>query len=63
MITMNEAPVLMSKGKYQFTFIGLSTDDKPVSSYKGKWIANGSTFLEIDTKKLSMYDEDSNTWV
>ena len=35
---------------------GLSTDEKP-SGY-----ATGSVFFEIDTKKVSFYDEESDTW-
>ena len=42
---------------------GLSTDTKPTGTYDGKKIANGSTFMEIDTKTLYYYDAASETWV
>lgn len=38
--------------------IGLSTDEKPATDK----IPNGSTFKEMDTGKLFMYDRDSKTW-
>lgn len=41
---------------------GLSTDTKPTGIYDGKKIANGSTFLEMDTKDVKFYDADSDTW-
>lgn len=37
---------------------GLSTDDKPV----GQEVKNGSTFLEMDTSKVFMYDADNEQW-
>lgn len=42
-------------------YYGLSTDTKPVADG-----LNGSTFYEIDTRDLYMYNEDGNTgeeWV
>lgn len=38
--------------------IGLSTDEKPTTDK----IPNGSTFKEMDTGKLFMYDGDTKTW-
>ncbi len=49
--------------KAQFSFKGKSTDTKPVDLWKETVIANGSSFLEIDTKALSFYDEDTKSWV
>lgn len=40
---------------------GLSTDGKPTEA-NGKKIANGSVYLEIDTKKLYFFDADSQEW-
>lgn len=40
---------------------GLSTDPKP-TQMGDIIIDNGSVFVEIDTKKLSFYDLDSQTW-
>ena len=37
-------------------YIGLSTDTKPEN------IANGSIFLEIDTKKVFIFDEENLIW-
>lgn len=36
---------------------GLSTDTKPTEN-----ICNGTTFFEIDTSKLFIYDEENNIW-
>lgn len=37
---------------------GLSTDTKPTTD-----INNGSTFYEMDTKKVFMYDEENLRWL
>lgn len=39
-------------------YVGLSTDTKPTDN-----VANGSTFVEIDTQKFYIYDEDGGDWV
>jgi hypothetical protein len=49
--------------KGEWSFKGKSTETKPTDTYKGVEIANGSSFLEIDTKKLFFYDEDIKDWV
>ena len=36
---------------------GLSTDTKPVN------VANASTFYEMDTKTLHMFDEENKVWL
>ena len=41
---------------------GLSTDEKPTVTYKYTKIENGSTFIEMDTGKVYMYDEENATW-
>lgn len=38
-------------------FVGLSTDTKPTEN-----VRNGSTFVEMDTKKLYAYDEENAEW-
>ena len=38
-------------------FIGLSTDEKPVN------VANASTFYEMDTKKLFLFDAENKVWL
>lgn len=40
------------------TIYGTSTDDKPTD----ETIANGSIFVETDTQKVFMYDEENTTW-
>lgn len=41
---------------------GLSTDEKPIQWFKGKCIPNGSTFQEIDTTQIYMYDTEKDEW-
>ncbi len=52
----------VAKSRELFTLAGLSTDTKPVAEYKGIRIRNGSTFIEIDTGKAYMYDEEGGKW-
>ena len=44
-------------------FKGKSTDTKPTGTFAGKKIPNGSTFYEINTGDIYMYDEESSTWL
>ena len=37
---------------------GLSTDSKPTTG-----IITGSTFVEVDTAKVYLFNESSSTWV
>ena len=39
-------------------FRGLSLDSKPTTSQ----IPNGSTFMEMDTGKVYMYDKENTQW-
>lgn len=41
---------------------GLSTDTKPVEDNNTK-VPNGSTFFEMDTGKLFMYDNEHDVWL
>lgn len=67
MITVDSTPKLKQGAKYEFPFSGLSTDTKPTVTYHYGGaempIANASSFMEIDTKKLFFYDEEHETWV
>lgn len=63
MVSIDETPRLKHGGTYEFAFKGLSSDTKPTGKYEGLPIANGSTFIEIDTKNLKYYDEGGGTWV
>lgn len=42
-----------------FEFRGLSTDNKPTDPKVG----NGSVFLEIDTGKVFIFNEEAAAWV
>lgn len=44
------------------SFKGLSTDTKPVETFQGLEIPNGSSFLEIDTQNVVFYDAEGQTW-
>ena len=44
------------------SFKGLSTDTKPVETFQGLEIPNGSSFLEIDTQNMVFYDAENKTW-
>lgn len=39
------------------TYVGLSTDAKPSDA------GNGSTFIEMNTGKVFMYNAEGNAWV
>lgn len=47
----------------QFSLYGLSTDTKPINTFDGRKIANGSSFFEMDTQNIKFYNADTNTWV
>lgn len=40
---------------------GLSTDTKPIE-FNGKKIDNGSTFIEIDTGNIFVFDLENEEW-
>ena len=63
MVTVDETPKLKQGRTYEFSFKGLSSDTKPTGKHEGLLIANGSTFIEMDTKNLKYYDEGGGTWV
>ena len=39
-------------------YVGLSTDTKPTGN-----VANGSTFIEMDTGHVYWYDKASGDWI
>lgn len=49
---------MVSTENMSMEYVGLSTDEKPVDG-----VGNGSTFVEMDTKKFYIFDEDSKTWI
>ena len=49
-------------GKIKYDLDGLSTDTKPtLTEYPD--MKNGSTYMEMDTKKLYMWDAENEQWV
>ena len=40
-----------------YEFRGLSTDEKPIER-----VGNGSVFIELDTGKVFMFDEQNKVW-
>ena len=44
-------------------FFGLSKDEKPIGQINGARVTNGSIFIEIDTKKIYMFDEENQLWI
>ena len=46
-----------------FRFSGLQSDEKPIETYNGAVIANGSVFLEMDTGVTYDYDAAGKSWV
>lgn len=41
---------------------GLSTDIKPTGEFEGISIENGSILIEMDTKKVFVYDCQNKLW-
>lgn len=55
--------VTLGRAAYQETsrvseFYGKSTDEKPIEN-----VENGSSFYEIDTQKVFIFDEETQTWI
>lgn len=50
---------------YVFELYGLSTDEKPMGylSKEQAKLGNGSSFYEMDTKKIFLYDEENKRWI
>lgn len=61
MITIYSQKDLDNDGKMEVELRGLSTDQKPTIIKKAT-IDNGSTFIEIDTGKIYMYDLEHEQW-
>ena len=56
--TTNAVTIDFQNNKIIANLYGTSEDTKPTSGY-----ANGSTFLEVDTGKIYLFNEDSSEWV
>lgn len=53
----------VARSRELFRFTGLASDTKPVTEYNGVLIRNGSIFIEIDTGKSYLYDEEGGKWI
>lgn len=62
MITYKANPTMRKDGTYEFEFEGKSTDEKPVVRHRGMPIANGASFMTLDTAKYFKYDAESEQW-
>ena len=63
MISFESSNFDYKTGSARMSLKGLSSDIKPTGEYQGVKILNGSSFLEMDTKDLKFYDEESEIWV
>ena len=61
MITAVRTGGTEERGVFEFT--GLSSDTKPTGEWEGTEIDNSSSFFEMDTKTVSFYDGNTDTWV
>ena len=50
-------------GSWIWEYTGLSTDTKPVYDAELRKIPNGSTFFEMDTGDVYLFDFDTKTWL
>lgn len=49
--------MVTATGEKTYEYRGLSTDVKPT-----KRVGNGSVFIEMDTGKVFMFDEQNKVW-
>ena len=57
MITIYRESGLIDGQKVELEYRGLSTDNKPTEN-----VANGSMFIEINTGKIYLFDEENEQW-
>ena len=50
------------KSREILSLAGLSTDSKPTGTYGTTLIGNGSTYIEMNTGYVYMYDETNSIW-
>ena len=50
--------VTMVAGNWTNSYIGKSTDEKPIVN-----VPNASTFYEIDTQELYAFDAENRAWL
>lgn len=54
----NEIIIDIENNKRIANLFGTSDDTKPTTGF-----ANGATFLEVDTGKIYLFNEDASEWV
>lgn len=42
---------------------GKTADTKPIGTFQGIRISNGSTFYDMEAKKVYMYDAEGQEWL
>lgn len=62
MITIVDVKNKSIGGTAVFELRGRSSDSKPIGFYSEALIGNGSTFLEMDTGRVFMFDEENQNW-
>ncbi len=55
--------VTLIENKVVASYVGLSTDEKPVRISDSVGLPNGSRFIEMDTGKKYFYDGNSKQWL
>lgn len=61
-VTKKEREKIIGEGSIALLELaGLSTDEKPVEMETTK-VDNGSTYIEIDTGKIYLYDLENEQW-
>lgn len=62
MVTIIEVKNKSIDGTAVFELRGKSSDAKPIGFYNEALVGNGSTFLEMDTGNVFMFDEENQKW-
>ena len=62
MYVITKSARVSTRGPRLYSFVGKSSDDKPTAEEKPD-MALGSDFYEMDTGKLFMYDDETETWL
>lgn len=60
MVTLNSYGSKFNRNTMEI--YGNAADEKPIREYEGLLIPNGSIYIEIDTGKGYLYDEENHVW-
>ena len=60
MVTVYRKDGVSNEGQ-ELELRGLSTDEKP-TTLDGAKVDNGAVFIEMDTGKIYMYDQENEQW-